>query len=193
MCTIQEQSSRKSSMEGFLKKNRFFARRKGGGNADSCELCWLIFWFHNVNLCKISFLLIGRTLYFCKELKFLFFGSPLQKSNGGSKYENFISVLNHILWPIKWKEILHRITIWNKKMSHYNSQESALPQPFLKVKNRFFSKSAPGKISLSIVLVLYTHEIGKTARKSRVMSFLPWIGCQTVVHCMLLEKASNWY
>ena len=27
-----------------------------------------------------------------------------------------------------------------------------------------YSKSAPGKISLSIVLVLYTYEIGKTAK-----------------------------
>ena len=36
-------------------------------------------------------------------------------------------------------------------------------------------------ISLSIVLVLYICEIGKTAKKPRVMSFLPWIGCQTLV------------
>ena len=76
---------------GFWKKNQFFAHRKGGGNADSCELYWLIFWFHIVILCKISFHLIGRTLYFGKELRFSFFESPLQKSNGGSKYENLIS------------------------------------------------------------------------------------------------------
>ena len=44
-----------------------------------------------------------------------------------------------------------------------------------------YSKSAPGKISLSIVLVLFAYEIGKTAKKPRVMSFLPWIGCQIVV------------
>ena len=57
-------------------------------------------------------------------------------------------------------------------------------------KTIFFSKSAPGKISLLIVLVLYTHEIGKTAKKPRVMSFLPWIGCQTVVRVELriIEK-----
>ena len=30
-----------------------------------------------------------------------------------------------------------------------------------------YSKSAPGKISLSIVLVLYTYEIGKTAKKTQ--------------------------
>ena len=49
----------------------------------------------------------------------------------------------------------------------------------------FFSKSAPGRILLSIVLVLYTYEIGNIAKKPRVMSFLPWIGCQTVVICIL--------
>ena len=49
------------------------------------------------------------------------------------------------------------------------------------MKNRFFSKSAPGKISLSMVLVLYTHELGKTAKKPTVMSVSPWIGRQTVV------------
>ena len=108
----------------LLKKNRFFTHRKGGGNADSCELYWLIFWFHIVILCKISFHLIGRTLYFCKELKFSFFESPLQKSNGGSKNENFISVLNHIVWPIKWKGILHRLTIRGQKIDQYNSVES---------------------------------------------------------------------
>ena len=32
-----------------------------------------------------------------------------------------------------------------------------------------------------IVLVLYTYEIGKTARQTREMSFLPWIGSQAVV------------
>ena len=54
-----------------------------------------------------------------------------------------------------------------------------------------YSKSAPGKISLSIVLVLYTYKIGKTEKKkqkenkkkkNRIMSFLPWFGCQTVVN-----------
>ena len=66
-------------------------------------------------------------------------------------------------------------------MSQYNPQESVLTAPFLKVKNRFFSKSAPGKISLSMAPVLYTHELGKTAKKPTVMSISPWIGCQTVV------------
>ena len=66
-------------------------------------------------------------------------------------------------------------------MTQYNSQESVLPPPLLSVKNRFFSKSAPGKISHSMVFVLYTHELGKTAKKPTVMSISPWIGHQTVV------------
>ena len=32
-----------------------------------------------------------------------------------------------------------------------------------------------------MVLVLYTHELGKTAKKPTVMSISPWIGRQTVV------------
>ena len=32
-----------------------------------------------------------------------------------------------------------------------------------------------------MVLVLYTHDHGKTAKKPTVMSILPWIGRQTVV------------
>ena len=66
-------------------------------------------------------------------------------------------------------------------MSQYNSQESALPPPFLWAKNRFFSKNPPGKISYSIVLVLYTDEHSKTTEKPDVLSFSPWIGCQTHV------------
>ena len=87
----------KSFLERFLKKKRFFTFRKGGGNTDSCELYWLNFWFHIVNLGKIPSHLIGRTLYFCKEFKFSFFESPLQKSNGGSKNENFILKPSHIV------------------------------------------------------------------------------------------------
>ena len=181
MCTIQEQSSRKSSLEGFLKKNRFFAHRKGGGNADSCELYWLIFWFHIVILCKISFHLIGHTIWFNTEIKFSHFQPPLLFCNGDSKNENLNSLQKYRVRPIKWKEILPRLTIWNQKLSQHTPVESALKMGLIFSDLENYSKSAPGKISLSIVLVLYTYEIGKTSKKPRVMSFLPWIGCQTVV------------
>ena len=60
-------------------------------------------------------------------------------------------------------------------------------------KTIFFSKSAPGKISLSMVLVLHTLELGKTAKKPTVMSISPWIGRQTVVFesLNLTSQASN--
>ena len=75
-CTIQEQSRVKSFLERFLKiKNRFFIYRKGGGNTDSCELYWLIFWFHIVILCKISFHLIGHTIWFNTERVFIFWAT----------------------------------------------------------------------------------------------------------------------
>ena len=85
----------------LLKKNRFFTHRKGGGNTDSCDLYWLNFWFHIVNLGKIPFHLIGRTLYFCKEFKFSIFESPSQKSNGGTRYENLISISNEMKFCIE--------------------------------------------------------------------------------------------
>ena len=46
----------------------------------------------------------------------------------------------------------------------------------------FFSKIPPGKISYSIVLVLYTYEHSKTTEKTGVLSFSPWIGCQRHVY-----------
>ena len=76
-------------------------------------------------------------------------------------------------------------------MSQYNSQESALLPPFLWTKNRFFfSKIPPGKISYSIVPVLYTYEHSKTTEKPTVMSFSPWIGCQTHVPSVCLSHGT---
>ena len=40
--------------------------------------------------------------------------SPLQKCNGGLKYENFIFTWKYIVWPIKWLEILPGIWNWNQ-------------------------------------------------------------------------------
>ena len=34
----------------------------------------------------------------------------------------------------------------------------------------------------------YIYEIGKTAKKTRVMSFLPWIGCQTVASLVVCAR-----
>ena len=76
-------------------------------------------------------------------------------------------------------------------MSQYNSQVSASPPPFLLAKNRLISKTPPGKISNSIVLVLYTDEHSKTTEKPGVLSFSPWIGCQTHVHVCATRKKNK--
>ena len=60
------------------------------------------------------------------------------------------------------------------KLSQHTPVESALKMGLIFSDFENYSKSAPGKISLSIVLVLYTYEIGKTAKKTRVMSILPY-------------------
>ena len=76
-------------------------------------------------------------------------------------------------------------------MSQHTPVESALKMGLIFSDFENYSKSAPGKISLSIVLVLYTYEIGKTVKKPRVMSFLPWIGCQTVVQRRFADVHAN--
>ena len=53
-----------------------------------------------------------------------------------------------------------------------------------------YSKIPPGKISYLIVLVLYTYEHNKTTEKPRVMSFSPWIGCQTHVPSVCLSHGT---
>ena len=115
----------------LFEKNRFFTYRKGGGDTDSCELYWLIFWFHIVILCKIFFHLIGHTIWFNTEIKFSYFEPPLLFCNGDSKNENLNSLQKYRVRPIKWKGILPRLTIWNQKLSQYNSQESVFPPPLL--------------------------------------------------------------
>ena len=113
------------SWSAFWKKNWFFTYRKGGGNTDSCELYWLIFWFHIVILCKITFCLIGHTIWFNTGIKFSYFEPPLLFCN--SKNENLNSLQKYRVRPNKWKGILPRLTIWNQKLSPYNSQESVFP------------------------------------------------------------------
>ena len=153
-------------------------------------------------LCKISFHLIGHTLWFDTEIKFSYFEPPLLFCNGDSKNENSNSLQKYRVRPIKWKGILHRLTIWNQKLSKHTPVESALKMGLIFSDFENYSKSSPGKISLLIVLVFYTYEIGKTAQKPRVMSFLPWIGCQTVVYnwrlnltlrYFRLTKAEDWF
>ena len=151
-------------------------------NADSSGMCWLNFWFYIVNLCKIPFHLIGRTPYFCKELKFSFFESPLQKSNGGSKYENLISIKNHIVWPIKWKGISSGPIICYQKMSQ-NNLKNFLSKIKQKISNflLFFQKSHWKSFSTWWVLFDIPMTYSKLQRKPRVMWFLSHTNPQTAV------------
>ena len=87
MCTIQEQSRGKSFLERFLSNSQNQKKLDPFSMQILLGVCLLNFWFHIVNLGKIPFHLIGRTLYFCKEFKFSFFGSPLlgKKSAGNQE------------------------------------------------------------------------------------------------------------
>ena len=113
--------------------------------------------------------MIGRTVYFCKELKFLFFWSPFQKCYGGSKNENFDSLQKYIVWPIKWKEILQGLIIRNQNMSQYNSVESALNMALIFFYFQDFSKSARGIILFLLHMCHHTPILHKTAEKPTVM------------------------
>ena len=142
---------------------------------------WLIFRFHIVILCKTSFHLIGYTIWFYTEIKSSYFEPPLLFCNGDSKNENLNSLQKCQVRPIKWKGILHRLTIWNQKLSKHTPVESALKIGLIFSDFENYSKIPPQKISCLFVLVLYTYEHSKTTEKPTVLSFSPWIGCQTHV------------
>ena len=78
---------------------------------DLNDLSILKFWFKIHIPGKISNCLIGHTIYFHVKIKFLFSMSPLQKYNGGVKYENSIFTWKYIVRPIKWLEISPGICI----------------------------------------------------------------------------------
>ena len=72
-CDSHEPSSGKSSLERFLKKEKnskvfCFILHK-----ELFRLVWFTFWKHFVNLDKIPFYLIGRTIWFGSKMKFAYF------------------------------------------------------------------------------------------------------------------------
>ena len=146
---------------------------------------WLIFWFRIINPCKIPFHLIGHTLYFCKESKFSFFEPPLHFWNGDQKNENFNFLQKYAVRPIKWKGILQGLTIWNQKMSQYNSVESALKMVLIFFYFQDYSKSARGMISFLLDICFFTPILHKTAEKPTVM----WIFTQ---NCFESTVAGYW-
>ena len=116
-----------------------------------------------------------------QKLKFSFFESPLQKSNGGSKNENFILKLNHIVWPIKWTGILHRLTIWSQKIGQYNSVESLLEMGSICFHFEDYSKSAQWMILFWLVTCYHTPTLHNNAEKPTVIWFFTQILIESTV------------
>ena len=71
--------------------------------------------------------------------------------------------------PIKRKEILYRITIWNQKMSQYNSLESALQIGLIFFYFEDYSKNARGMILFLLVTRSYIPILLKNAEKPTVI------------------------
>ena len=72
--------------------------------------------------------------------------------------------------PIKWKKILQGFTIWNQKMSHYNSVEPALKIVLILSYFYDYSKSAREMILFLPDICYHTPILCKTAEKPTVMS-----------------------
>ena len=111
------------------------------------------------------------------------------------------------MWPIKWKEILYRITIWNQKMSQYNSLESVLQIGLIFFYFDDYSKSARGMILFLLVTCSYIPIPLKNAEKptviwlstenffkSTVCYSATWSGTNVAfyVKAEISESQSNW-
>ena len=143
---------------------------------------WPCFWLHIVNLCKIPFHLIGHTIWFNFKIKFSFFEPPLLFCNGDSKNENFNSLQKYRVRPIKWKGILHRLTIWSQKLGQYNSVESSLKMGLNFFHFEDYSKSARWMILFRLVTCYHTPTLHKNAKKPTVIWFFTQILIDSTVH-----------
>ena len=107
-----------------------------------------------------------------------------RKSNaGGEKNQKRLSYIHPCLfWEMTyhtWRENLRNRVL---KFSRSGQTDRQTEGHTLLYWCEDASNNTLGKISLLIVHALYTYEIGKTAKKTREMSFSPWIGCKTVLH-----------
>ena len=73
--------------------------------------------------------------------------------------------------PIKWKGILHRLTICSQKIGQYNSVESLLKMGLIFFHFEDYSKSARWMISFWLVTCNHTPTLYKTAEKVTVIRF----------------------
>ena len=92
--------------------------------------------------------------------------------------------------PIKWKGILHRITIWNQKMSQYNSIESAMKMGLIFSYFEDYSKSARGMILFLLVTCYTTPLLYKNAEKPTVMWFFTQISWWILFFSSCIKKIS---
>ena len=147
---------------------------------------WLTFWFYIVILYKISFHLIGHTIWFYIKIRFSYFEPPLLFCNGDSKNDNFNSRQKYIVRPIKWKGILHRLTICSQKIGQYNPVESLLKMGLIFFHFEDYSKSARWMISFWLVTCNHTPTLYKTAEKVTVIRFFTQTSVgSTVLDCQL--------
>ena len=122
---------------------------------------------------------------FVKNPNFHFLSHHFQKSNSGSKNENFILKSNHIVWPIKWKGILHRLTIWSQKICQYNSVESSLKMGPISFYFEDYSKSARWMILFWLVPCYHTPTLHKNAEKPTVIWFF--------THIFITSTVQRWH
>ena len=116
-----------------------------------------------------------------QKIEIFFFLVTIQKSNGGSKNESFTQKLNHIVWPIKWKGILHRLTIWSQKICQYNSVESSMKMGPIFFYFEDYSKSARWMILFWLFPCYHTPTLHKKAEKPPVILFFTQIFIKSTV------------
>ena len=151
---------------------------------------WPIFWLHIVNLCKIPFHLIGHTIWFNFKIKFPFFEPPLLFCNGDSKNENLNFLQKYGVRPIKWKGILHRLTIWSQILGQYNSVESSLKMGLNFFQFEDYLKSARWMILFRLVTCYHTPTLHENTEKPTVIWFYTQILIESTVSAILLPSSS---
>ena len=118
--------------------------------------------------------------------------------------KNFNSLQKYRMRPIKWKGILHRLTIWNWKFSQHTPVESALKKGMIFSDFENYSKNARGMILFLLgrsycTLILYKSAEKPTVIwlftqncfKSRVVGILPEISPRKILTCNWINKGGH--
>ena len=83
--------------------------------------------------------------------------------------------------PIKWKGILHRLTLWSQKLGQYNSVASSLKMGLNFSHFEDYSKSARWMILFRLVTCYHTPTLHKNAEKPTVIWFFTQILIESTV------------